>query len=236
MKQETPQSNKCQSQYPSGVGQKFYRDGSVRQFPGNTIICHLDPDSALFKTLLSMRKTLEELPFASAFTLLPPSSWHMTVFEGVCDQIRKTGHWPSDLPITASLETCNVLFEQKLKDFALRDDVPFKVKPLGLLPLVDGIALNIQPATADDEQRLRDLRDRLSELLMLRHEEHASYEFHLSIGYLIRQLSQEEQNDLHRIFENEHATNGACFELGAPEFCLFEDMFAYERQFYLKPE
>ena len=242
MKQETPQNIERQPKadahpaVPSGVGRKFHADGSIRKFPGNTVICHLDHDSALFDALLRMRKTLEDLPFASAYTLLPPESWHMTVFEGVCDEIRKPSYWPSDLPMTAPLETCNSLFEKKLKNFDLRDDAPFNVKSLGLQPLVDGIALNIQPATADDERRLRDLRDRLSDLLLLRHEQHGSYAFHLSIGYLIRTLSQEEQQHLHRLFENEFATNGACFELGAPEFCLFEDMFAYERQFYLTPK
>ena len=242
MNQEIPQNNErqpqagAQSAIPSGVGRKFHPDGSIRPFPGNTVICHLDQDSALFDALLRMRKTLAKLPFASAYTLLPPASWHMTVFEGVCDEIRKPSYWPSDLPMTAPLETCNALFEQKLQDFDLGSDAPFKVKPLGLQPLVDGIALNIQPATDDDEQRLRDLRDRLSELLLLKHEQHGSYAFHLSIGYLIRNLSPDEQRQLHDLFENESATNGTCFELGAPEFCRFDDMFAYDRQFYLKPQ
>ncbi|TEA18068.1 hypothetical protein C8034_v011367 [Colletotrichum sidae] len=50
------------------------------------------------------------------------ASFHMTVFEGVCDQVRQPGYWPSDLASNAPLETCNTHFEKTLSSFKLTPD------------------------------------------------------------------------------------------------------------------
>lgn len=98
-----------------------------------------------------------------------------------------------------------------------------------------GIGVAVRLRTADEEARFRGLRDRLSETLQLRHPQHSDYDLHLSMAYFLRYLNQEQTAELSRLlrehFDNEMPKE---FELGAPEFCTFENMFKFERMFYLK--
>ncbi len=75
--------------YPRWIGHKFEPDGSVRSFPGHGIMCHLPSHDAMYHALQQFRDDLQQQDFASSLVLLPPSVWHMTVYEGVSDQIRK---------------------------------------------------------------------------------------------------------------------------------------------------
>ena len=68
--------------YPKGIPHKFDPDGNVQPFPGNTIICHLSPSSEIYASVQVLYQKLKEHPLSHLYTMLPPSSWHMTVFEG----------------------------------------------------------------------------------------------------------------------------------------------------------
>ena len=98
------QADTLRPEYPRGVSSKFGVDGKVQHFPGNTIISHLSPSSDLYASMLVLHEKLLQSNLSSVITLLPPSSWHMTVFEGICDEVRKPGFWPSDLAVDAPLE------------------------------------------------------------------------------------------------------------------------------------
>ncbi|PDT02305.1 hypothetical protein CO666_21295 [Rhizobium chutanense] len=218
---------------PTGVHTKFNLDGSVRAFPGNTIICHLAPASRLYAALSSLYGALEISDLAGLYTLLPPSSWHMTVFEGVCDQVRQPGFWPDDLGLDVPLAECDALFADKLSAFDLGSAPSYRLRIAGWQPLVNGIALRLAPESAE-EMRLRRVRDRLSELLQLRHPGHEDYVFHLSIAYLIRHPDEEQRAALSALLFELLSGLPDEFELGAPEFCRFADMFAFHRQFFLR--
>jgi hypothetical protein len=205
----------------------------VRPFPGNTIICHLPADSEFRASLETLYDALAQSEFAIFLALLPPASWHMTIFEGVCDQVREPGLWPLDLPLDATLAECNNLFDRKLVHFDLDCELPLRVRLSGIRPLRNGIALRLVPAQAAIETELRGLRDRLSRLLNIRHPHHETYEFHLSIAYAHRFLSATQQEELMRLIENVLPFANAEIILGAPEFCVFNDMFAFNRRFYL---
>ena len=220
--------------YTRWISQKFHPNGDVMFFPGNCIICHLSPDSALYKTLSVVYNKLAEQDFARLYTLLPPASWHMTVFEGVCDRIRKTHFWPEDVPLDASLTTCNALFMQKLARFDLGTEPPFRIAVEGWQSLEDGIAVRLVPAGVAEESRLRNLRDRLSQLLGIRHPTHDTYVFHVSVAYLLRHLDQQEARGVWAFLQEHRSGLPDVFELGAPEFCLFDDVSAYYRQLFLQ--
>ncbi|MBB4293072.1 hypothetical protein GGE16_005157 [Rhizobium leguminosarum] len=224
----------AQGAFPTGVHTKFNVDGSVRPFPGNTIICHLAATSRLYAALSSLYGALEQSDLSELYSLLPPSSWHMTVFEGVCDQVRRPGFWPADLGLDAPLAECDGLFADKLSAFDRSCDPPYRLRIAGWQPLVNGIALRLAPTTSGEETRLRHLRDRLSDLLQLRHPGHEDYVFHLSIAYLIRYPNEEQQAALSALLFKLLSGLPAEFELGAPEFCRFDDMFAFRRQFFLQ--
>ncbi len=224
----------AQAALPGGVPTKFDHEGRVQHFPGNTIICHLPQDSALHTALLSLSRELEAERPDTLYTLLPPSSWHMTVFEGVCDQVRVPGFWPAGLAMDAKLDDCNRRYAERLKAFEMDITPSFRMQVQGYLPLVDGIGLELEPVTSKQDNDLRTLRDRLSEILGIRQPSHDTYGFHLSIGYFIRFPSDEEHNWLYDKLVAHLAGMPRDFELGAPEFCFFDSMFEFRRQFYLK--
>jgi hypothetical protein len=63
-----------------------------------------------------------------------------------------------------------------------------------------------------------------------------TYEFHISIGYSIAWLTPEENAQLKKTFGDwsDHVRERApVIPLGAPEFCVFEDMYAFHRLMFL---
>ena len=219
--------------YPRWIGHKFEPDGNVLPFPGHTVICHLPAQSPLYQALLPLYDMLKSQDFNSLYVLLPPTSWHMTVFEGVSDQIRKRGSWPGDLPLDAPLSTCIAQVGRKLANFNTGSEKPFEMTNVGWEPLEDGIALKVVPAAPEEERRLRRLRDRIAEHLLMRHPGHSDYSFHVSMAYMLRRPDQQEARKLRVFLKSCHASLPTNFELGAPEFCTFDDMFAFRQEFLL---
>jgi hypothetical protein len=229
-----PSVPKQKHKYPTGVPDKFDPDGNVQHFPGNTIIIHLSNTSELYASLMILYDTLSQKSSVShLYTLLPPSSWHMTVFEGVVDKIRKPGYWPANLALDAPLEECTQLYEKELSSFSLATPLPYNLTIPGYQALVNGIALDIQPQSTSDVV-LRNLRDRLSEVLQIKQRDHETYGFHVSVAYFLRYPDDDQKNELMRILMNDFVKFPNNFELGRPEFCRFEDMFAFERILYLE--
>jgi len=209
-------------QYPSGIPNKF----------------DLSPTSEpeLYNLFLALYEKLKNHPLSHLYVLLPPSSWHMTVFEGVCDKIRKPGRWPDDLSVNATMEECNSLYEDKLSSsFDLQSDPDTyhftitKFKPLNK----SGIGVHLEPS-AEDNARIRRLRDRLSKLLHIRAKDHKTYAFHLTVAYLLRYLSEEQERELSDLLKDHFEGMPKQLQLGPPEFCTFEDIFTFKRVFYLK--
>ena len=99
-------------QYTQHVGQKFYADGSVRAFPGNTILCFVDIErhTAVYERTLSVQAELLAMPWHAKFTLLPPSSFHMTVMDLLVDEVRTPARWSSKIPLSATLEETDTFF------------------------------------------------------------------------------------------------------------------------------
>ncbi|KAJ6466342.1 RNA ligase/cyclic nucleotide phosphodiesterase [Mycena sanguinolenta] len=213
--------------YPSGIPNKFDPEGNVQRYLGNTFICHLDPSSEpdLYRSLLALNDKLKNHHLNRLYALLPPSSFHMTVFDGI---------WPDDLPVNTSLEECTALYEKKLSSFDLKCELPFHLSIVGLDLLESGIQLHLEFSTPEETARIRDLRDRLSTLLRIRKKDHNTYGFHLSMAYMLRFLTEEQNRELTELLMEHFKGMPKQFKLGAPEFCTFENMFAFKRLFYLQ--
>jgi hypothetical protein len=168
---------------------------------------------------------LKQSRLSHLYALLPPSSWHMTIFEGVTEMKRKPNYWPNNLAMDASLEECTAHFEEALSNFDLQTRLPYRLKVVGMANY--GLGLHIEPHPAD-EATTRKLRDRLADCLQFRHPRHDSYRLHISWGYLLRYLSKEQKVELAELFADHFRGMPRDFELGAPELCTFEDMSAYK--------
>ncbi|AFD27599.1 DUF1868 domain-containing protein [Deinococcus gobiensis] len=224
--------------FPPYVGKRFLSDGSVQTCEGNTVICHLPEHSVLYRALLDLRAEIQAQPYAYKYAFLPPQSYHMTVFNGVLDSVRDPQQWPADLPLDASLQACTALFAEKLRNFTLPDLPPYRLRPASFgRHLGDGLVLNIAPLDDIENARLRGLRDRLSEHLQMRFAGHEQYPFHITIAYLVQWLTPEEEAHsfaLQDAFLGRWQAAQLSVSLGRPEFCVFQDMCFFDRQFYLR--
>ncbi|KAJ6584617.1 RNA ligase/cyclic nucleotide phosphodiesterase [Mycena capillaripes] len=222
--------------YPPGVPYKFDPDGNVQHHPGNTIIAHLSPSSEpeLYNSLLALYDKLKNSHLSHLYALLPPSSWHMTVFNGSVDQERNSSRWPDDLLTDASLEECTSLYENKLSSFDLQCDPPYHMSIVGFKRLWTSIGLHLEPYTSEENARMRLLRNRLSEVLHIRRDDHTTYILHLTMAYLLRFRTDEQEKELTKLLMDHFDGMPKQFELGPPEFCTFDNMFAFKRLFYLK--
>jgi hypothetical protein len=210
------------------VGRKFHENGSVRHFPGNTIICPVDPASAVYALLVQLADRFRKLSCSRSFTLLPPSSYHMTVIQGVCEDDRKPQLWTRFLPLDAPLEETDRLFREKWQTIRIPDGFNMKFHYLH----TEGTALtvNLQPLKEDDARELKVFRDEVSDKLGLRFPGHDDYRFHISIGYRIMELTEEEEEELLRFkeqTERELAEHFGVYASVPPQLVFFRDMFKF---------
>lgn len=224
------------------VGRKFAADGRVLPFKGNTIICHLPqqgPESAMFDALLDIYRQLPGEGWVRKIAVLPPSSYHMTVFGGANDKERRHPLWPADLPLDLPIADCNRRLGDRLQAFRLGEDGPpyrMRIDPAAPAARATPLTMRLLPADADTETRLNRLRDRLADLLGIRAPDHAGYRFHVTLGYQVQPLAAEEDvawRHALAAWKAEIVRRVPVFSLGAPEYCLLDDMFAFKREFYL---
>lgn len=220
--------------YPRWIGQKFTPDGAVLPYPGNTVVCHLPENSPLRPKLLGLYYDIQKQDFSSLFVLLPPSSWHMTVYEGVTDQIRTRDCWPGELSLDAPLRRCHAHIGSKLADLELGLQLPIVMQIVGFEQLDDGIALKLEASSAATNSDLRALRDCLSDTLLMRHPGHETYSFHLSVAYTLRQLTEHDRARVWQYLEDWKAKLPAILTLNSPEYCVYDDMFEFRKMFLLK--
>ncbi|QND51307.1 DUF1868 domain-containing protein [Phyllobacterium sp. 628] len=230
-----------QGEYTSAVGYKFSADGSVKPFPGNTIICHVPQqgeNSDYFDALLDVFREAQHLDSMRKITLLPPSSYHMTVFEGASEGIRKAGAWPRDVSLDAPMDECSRILSAKLQEFKLNCELPLRMKvdPSPPVDRASALTLKLLPVDEAENAKLRKVRDQLSDYLGMSSPGHAAYRFHTTLGYQIRSFDPDEESRFQILWEkwrNDIMRKSPVIHFGAPEYCIFKDMYAFHRQFYL---
>lgn len=219
------------------VGSKFDAEGRVLPFAGNTVICHLPQQGEYagpFRGLLDIYRELPRHDFARKLTLLPPSSYHMTVFGGANDRQRIARNWPADISLNVPIDECTRLLNGRLEDFELGSTSPIRMRvALDESPMEERpLKIRLTAVDAAQERRLRDLRDRLAVRLRLRSPTHDNYEFHITLAYIYRLLSPSEHRAFRAMRTQWHerlAANYPVIHLPLIEFCRFPDMFYFER-------
>ncbi|KAG9606217.1 hypothetical protein KCU77_g336, partial [Aureobasidium melanogenum] len=224
--------------FPLGVPIKFHTDGTVQRYAGNTIICHLPAHSCLHPALKNIHDAYKSHETLSKYVrLMPPSSWHVTIFDGVREVECEPGMWPEGLkkdPLPQATATFSKILResgQELKAEGLAP--PYKFRVCGFDPSQVGMGLAVEGATSSEEQRLRRLRDWLADQLGFRAPNHLRYGFHMTIAYLLLPISGEDKVALEKLQEELLLQMPRDFNLGPLELCTFENMEAYHRLFYL---
>lgn len=221
--------------YPAGVPQKFTADGIVQRYPGNTTVCHIPLDSPLIPRLRLLCKKLSSHPtIGPIFRAVPEESWHMTVLDGVREEECEPGMWREGVekrPIPEYTKEFTPILRKLGGDLhSLGLAPPYRMRARGVGPLDVGFGIAVEGATAKDEKRIRRLRDTLADALDLRVDNHEVYAFHITMGYWLRHVDRAELDTLLADILPQLQLE---FDLGAVEFCTFDNMCAYPRLFYL---
>lgn len=217
---------------PRHMGRRYNRAGIFLPEPGNTVVCHLVEGSATQQALADARLVFQAMADADNLAFTPVESYHMTLFQGIVEGRRDYPFWPRDSDGATSIAEMTEQFTQRLKGFA--GGPAFQVAVTEIVPtglLVEGVA-------AADRQALAAWRDGLAELLGYRHPDHDSYEFHITIAYLIDWIDEAElpawQAMLHAV-EADIVQRAPVLELRAPAFCSFADMNWFEELLVFNP-
>lgn len=213
-------------EYTKHVGTKFYADGKVRTFPGNSIICRLEEHHELRQELAWVQQQFKNLPFAYKYGFLPPESFHMTVFELVCDQVRKPEYWSKYLPLDAPLEKTDVFFREQLSELKFSTDFTMEFAELRV---GGGISVALVP-DHKTKSEIRAFRDELAHLTGIRQPNHAGYVFHITLAYNLILLDQDEREEVNRLgsqLDTRLRESIAVVEPDLPRLVYFEDMFSF---------
>lgn len=222
---------------PVGIGEKYAASGKALLFPGNTILCHVHHANPVHAVLTEVTAALQAKLGDKKIAWTPPPSYHMTLFDGSLDTRRRPGDWPHMLPLNASLEACNIYIGHKLKAFNLGMELPIRMVVDEELATKTDMHYPMRPVDAAEGQRVRRLRDRLSESTGIRHANHDSYQFHATFGYYIQPFdslaAERRYQELWLAAIREIRRRMPVIELGAPEYCLFNTMDDFQVQFLL---
>lgn len=209
-----------------GEGGKFTPEGAVLSFPGNTFLCHVKQDSDAFAALCEMRRDLLDLPTARHFTYLPSESFHMTVFCGVSGHPLGDDGWPRSIAPGASLADITEIWSGQIASVEGFSEVCVTAETL-----VAGYSLQLVPGDAQSAQKLHETRARLRRYTGVWREAHDSYVFHISLGYQTKWMTEEDAQ-AHIAASEEIAERYlnrlSRINLGAVEFCVFENMHHFE--------
>jgi hypothetical protein len=220
---------------------KFAPDGRVLPFAGSTVVCHLPQqgsNSGAFNVLLDFYRNARWTGFGSKLALLPPSSYHMTVIGCATDAIREPGKWPIDVPLDASIEECSRIVGERLQRARLQNISPISMKIDQSDSGYDGNTLRIplEPVDRAELDRIEGLRRAMARAIGIPEPVPGAYQFHITLAYLIQAFEVVEEQAALRVlrdFKHRLAGSAPVLFLGQPEFCLFEDMFAFRRQFFI---
>ncbi|MEM7525410.1 MAG: DUF1868 domain-containing protein [Pseudomonadota bacterium] len=221
---------------PPYLNVRFDIDARPVRESGCTVIHHIS-EPAVNRALSAARDRIRAASTGAHFAWLPPSSYHMTLFDLMLHSRRGEGYWPAGLSPDATDAEVDAFALGALKDFDLGDAHPFQIAPRLIYAGQGGIGVAVTGASDADEARLRRMRDRIAEATGLGHRAgHDEYAFHITIAYLIGWPNAEETTALDEAIGAAEAALIAAhpvITLNAPEACRFHDMTAFAREFDL---
>lgn len=221
---------------PPYLNKRFDAGARPVREAGSTVICHI-AERAENIALAAARDTIRASAAGGCFAWLPPSSYHMTVFDLLLYDRRGPAQWPSGLAADADEAMADRFMMDRLAALVLTEAAPFHVVSEGVRFHGGGIGVSVTGASDEDERRLRAVRDQLAEASGLAHRPgHESYGFHITLAYLIAwpDAAAAKAGDAALAAASEALPLAAPrFTLGPPELCRFHDMTAFAREAYL---
>lgn len=211
-----------------GKGGKFTKNGDVLAFPGNTFVCHVMPDTPSHHAIVRLQEALKTAPFAKYFSFLPPSSFHMTVFQGVCMTEEAQAPFPKGTVQSDGLHDITETMLKRLQPVTFPD--PFSIEAIGPF-LHSGLGIHVDGKSEADREAMWETRRDLRDALRLDFEDFDAYRFHISLAYLLEWLTPDQSFEIRETLGKlvcELAEKVPEIEIGITEFCTFETMHHFE--------
>lgn len=220
---------------PTYLDLRFDARGHALPDPGCTVVAHVR-DPAANAALAAVRARMADAGLARFWAWLPPSSFHMTMFD-ILLHGRRGAAWPQDLDPTLDGRLADARMTERLRGFPLDTAPVFRMALDGLALSPSGMGVALRGETPAEDARLRALRDRMAAATGLSARPgHADYRFHVTLAYLIDWPAPQEAAEADAaLAEAEAALLDAlpALDLGPPEVCLFDDMTEFRPLFTL---
>lgn len=216
--------------YGKTIGKKFDENGNVLHYPGNTVVAKIGPGCSAYDVMLTLRQMVIDAGFEEELILLPKDSYHMTVFRGLNDYVRKDSNWPSVLPKDTPMTKVDDHVTNAVTKAGLPGPVRMKFDHVNASP--GCIEIYLLPADAEQEKILRDFRDRAAEGVGVFFPKHDEYRFHISLAYVrvIPEGERAEQFDKLKVHMDDYISNQAEFYTGQPYMAYFDDMMKFHSE------
>jgi hypothetical protein len=208
-----------------GAENKFDDKGTPLPFPGCTIICNIPLNSHLSDQIISFQKKMKNFNPEQTYFYLPPSSFHMTLFDCCNLNTKNTNYWPSNIDPNMDYKDVAVELNKRIQNYIFPEKLNLKLKMF-----FGGYSIILEPFSEKDEKILRNCRNELSSLLKIKFENHQRYTFHITLAYILRELKEDEikkllkfNKDLFQEFDKEFPK----IVLNKPEMSTFENMLEF---------
>ena len=212
--------------YGYTIGEKFYKDGSVRRYPGNTVVADILPGCGAYEVMTHLREMIGSYGLSDYFILLPEDSYHMTILGGLNDQKRHEW-WPKALSLDATMDEADDHVAAAMEKVGLPGPQKMKFDYANC----SKSCLTIQVKTLCDEQEklLRKFRDDASEEMGCFRPNHAKHKFHISLAYVrvIPEGEAKEKCDKMIADMTAYIADQPVFETAAPYLTFFDDMLYF---------
>ena len=214
-------------QYGSTIGKKFYEDGSVRKYPGNTVVADVTPECPAYEVMTRLHRMVKEHGFDRHIILLPTESYHMTVISGVNDQVRLDTHWPPSLPKDTSMDEVDDYIADAIGQLTMPQSIRMRFDQIHFGS--GAMLVLLVPADEAQEKILREFRDRAAEAIGFRLPRHEKYRFHISLGYTRIIPEGEDMDRMNRMIAemNQYLEHRPAFEINSPYMAFYNDMYYF---------
>ena len=213
--------------YPvPGAEHKFDHNGKPLPFPGCSIISKIPLKSDLFYEIKLLQLKYKDLSPEKAYTYLPATSFHMTLFDCCNVNTVNTPYWPKKIVEDNNYTKIAYVLSKRIKKYIFPDKFDLKLKKL-----FGGYSIILEGNTNKDEKIIRGCRNKLSDLLGIRFENHDTYTFHITLAYILRKLKGDEIEKLIKTnsrLQDIFIKNFPIIQIEKPVLCTFENMYEFK--------
>ncbi|MCT4686697.1 DUF1868 domain-containing protein [Vallitalea sp.] len=204
---------------------KFYKNGDMKYFPGNTIVNML-LENPLREVLASVQNYIKGLSFADKCAFLPVDSFHMTIFSILTQQAldKDSDILPEDIKQLNNMQEIDEYIAGRLSAVKIPQSIEMTIVEFSINKII------LKPKTKRDHELLWTYIENVSNAIGMKLNE--DYKFHISIAYLMDNLTDEEVEEWHDLkmkLTQDYSKYFSSIIIDRPIFAVFNDMSEFRK-------